>query len=102
MDERFPLPWPDTLEEQTLRGATAWVAATDEPGGKHLGVVGHDEVARRKQCRQIANRSFLPGAGAAADDQQPRLPAWTRLLRDQAIWQIEVEVRNGRGHRRQS
>ena len=80
------------LEQQTLDRAAARVAAPEQPRRKHARVVDDEQIAGVEQLRQRRDRRLAPAIAGAIDDHQPRRPARPRLLRDQRLGQIEVEV----------
>ena len=72
-----------------------------DPRGQDARTVGHHQVARAEQVRQIADVLMADLAGLAAHDQQPRRVArLDRRLRDQLIGQLVVKVR--KAHRARS
>ncbi len=92
MDERQPPVGPGRLEQQALGASAARIATPDEPRGEHTGVVGHEPIAGREQMRQIANPPLLPRATRPVDDEQARGAARARLLGDEVLGKIEVEI----------
>ncbi len=82
--ERLPLAPASGLlvEEQSLDGPAARHAPAEQPRREHPAVVGDEQVAAIEQPWQIGHGRLVPGAGRAANDEQPRGAARSRLLRD--------------------
>src|SRR5438105_3714531 len=61
-----------TIHQKALDGATARIAATEKPSGKHFGVVEHDHVARVQARCELIDSGMNARAGAAIEVQQTR------------------------------
>src|SRR5204862_6873402 len=71
------------LQQEALDGAARRDAMAEEPRRKHACVVGYQHVAAAPVVRQIPNRCMAELAGDPSQDEQPRLSAVQRVLRDQ-------------------
>src|SRR6185369_5516686 len=80
------------LEEQTLDGSAARNALTEQPRGKHAGVVHDDKVGRLEELRKLAHGRVPDRAAPALEHEQARTAARRGLLRDQLIREREIEV----------
>jgi hypothetical protein len=77
MNQRVPDVWGDLVEQQTLRPPATRLAMPDQPGGKHLGVVGDDQVSGSQKFREIADGGFVPVAVRTPHDEEARGAAGT-------------------------
>ena len=101
MHEGFPLlgipdaRWPDSQapDQQTLDGAAAWHPVSEQPRGEDTRVVQHQEVAPAKMRRKPIEGRMLPCPCRTIDDDEARRAALGgRVLSDQLLGEIEIEV----------
>ena len=80
-------------DQQALDGAARRIAASEQPRGKHLGIVDDEEVAPAEKVGKGAHAGVGDdGAGRAIEDEQPRrLTVGGRLLRDALGWEMKIE-----------
>jgi hypothetical protein len=99
MHKRVPFVVVDTLEQETLGSSPAWVTPTYQAGGEHASIVGHDAITGRQQPRQVTDLMLGKRPRAPIDDQQTRRPTRARLLSDERLGKIEIEISDERhGH----
>ena len=80
--------------EQTFHLAAARIAAAEESRRKDARVVEHQQIARAQEAPEVGERRVLERPARARHHQQPRTPAFGRLLRDERLGQLEVEIGN--------
>src|SRR5947207_3471899 len=79
------------LQQEALDGAARRDAMAEEPRRKHACVVGYQHVAAAQVVRQIPNRCMAELAGDPSQDEQPRLSAAHRVLRNQLSRKEKIE-----------
>ena len=85
-------------QQKTLNGAAARRAVAEEPSWKDFRVVHDQQVPTPEIVTKLAKRREFRGAGVAMQDEQPRPPTnRRRLLGNQLIRKIEVEIGNVHG-----
>jgi hypothetical protein len=81
------------LDQQTLDGAAAGHATTEQARGEDSGVVDDDEIAGTQQLRQRGDPRVRDDPGFAVEVKQTGAAALRgRLLGDELRWKFEVEV----------
>ena len=71
------------------------LAASVEPGGKNASVVEDHQVTGLQEAREVAKLTIKPFAGTALHVQQSgRIAGGKRLLGDEFVGKVEVELRN--------
>jgi hypothetical protein len=81
------------FNQQDFKFATGPCVRAAQPGGNHARLVENEHVARAKKPRQIPELTMFDVSLGAMQDQEPRFIAlWRGMLRDQAGWQIEMEI----------
>jgi hypothetical protein len=84
--------------QQTLHGTSARHAMSEEPGGKHAGVIQHQPVAAVQELRKLAEHRVRDGTGAPVEHEQARLTALSRrMLSDELLRKLEIEVGDAHG-----
>jgi hypothetical protein len=80
-------------QQKAFDGAAPGQPPPEQPRGEHPGVVEDEEIARPEVFGELCERSVLDIAGFPVQDEQPRCASLRgRLLRNQLIWKIEIEV----------
>ena len=73
-------------------------AASEKPGRQHPSVVQDEEVARSEQTGKFEKNAVAEFTRIAVEVQQTRRSAIRqRLLRDQFLGKVKIEVRNQHG-----
>src|SRR5581483_3019953 len=97
LEQRVPLALAVLLGQQDLGAATAAfrtgrrATAREEPRRQHARVVDDEEIAGPQDRRQVAHAAVALLAWGV-EHQQSALAARQRLLRDELVGQLEVEV----------
>ena len=68
-----------------------------QPGGDHLRLVDHDDVAGLEQVGELGDRAVLGWGAAAVDEQARRVTGLDRQLGDALRRQVVVEVGEAHG-----
>ena len=90
--QHFPRAGDAFFQEQDFHLAARGLGA-EYAGRDHPGIVGHQQVVRPEEVRQVPDAPMVQGAGPALDDQHPRLVAPGRgLLGDPVGGQLVIEV----------
>ena len=64
-----------------------------EAGGKHLGIVQHEDVAVLYIIHQVLEHAVLNGLGSAVQHHQAGfVTVFGRIRCNQLLWQIELEL----------
>ena len=79
-------------QQQALDGAAARHAFAEEPRGKHLRIVEHQQIAVPEQIGQARDARVLERRGASSKHEQLRRAPGSGGLRDEAMREIEIEV----------
>ena len=91
--QAFPRVALVLVQQQKLARRTGVLLRADEPGRKHLGVVGHQQIARLQQFRQLPEDVMTDDIAAAVQRHQTGgIPRNCRLLRDLLLWQVEPKI----------
>ena len=88
--QAFPRVALVLVQQQKLTHRAGVLLRADEPGRKHLGVVGHQQIARLQQFRQDVMTDDI--AAAVQRHQTGGIPRNCRLLRDLLLWQVEPKI----------
>jgi hypothetical protein len=68
---------------------------TEEAGRQDAGIVKDQQITRAEQVRELSEAGILEGAGVAVEVEHTRGSAiGKRLLRDQLLGKVEIELRN--------
>ena len=96
MDQRDPGVTIFSLtNEKAFRRAASREAHADQSRRKHFRIVDDEDVARPEQLGKIAELTMNEGASLAVEHQQPAAASFNgRLLRDQFVRKLEIEVGN--------
>jgi hypothetical protein len=83
----------DLTEQQTFHGAATWEAPPEQARRKHLCVVEDEEIATPQIVCKLCKGCVVDLAAIPVEHEQPRGASLSgRLLRDQLIGKVEVEV----------
>jgi hypothetical protein len=93
MQQRRPSVAVELAEEQAFDRTAARIPMPQQARGHHPRVVHRQHVAGTEKAGKIGNPHVAPGAVAPVDDEQSRpSPRGRRLLRNQVVGKIEVEL----------
>ena len=81
-------------DQEAFGRATTRQPDADEARGKHARVVEHEEVAAPQEPFEVREHRVLDGAAVTLQHQEARPSAFARLLGDERLGQVEVEVGN--------
>ena len=79
-------------QQEAFHGSATWNAVAKQPRREDARVVDDKQVAGAKKRGQIRDRAMTDGARGAVEDEQPRRAARCRILRDQIVGKLEIEV----------
>jgi len=66
----------------------------EQTRGEHARVVDGEEITGAEDRREIRDGRMTDRAGPAVEDEQPRCAARRRILRDQLVGKLEIEIGN--------
>jgi hypothetical protein len=96
--QRLPTVVVQPPQQQALDLPAGGVAMADQARRHDARVVQREKVAGSEQVGQVGNHAVGPRAPRAIDDEQARAaPDRRRLLRDQVLGQVEVEIGEAHG-----
>ena len=71
---------------------------SEEPGGKHAGVIQHQPVTTAQELRKLAEHRVRDGASPPVEHEHARVTALSRrMLSDELLGKLEIEVRDALG-----
>ena len=81
-------------DQQTLDRSATRHAPSEQPGGKDAGIVDDEQITRGETTPELCKHRVLDAVAAAKDEQTRPTTIGRRMLRDQRVRQLEVEISN--------